>query len=73
MIGLKRGKHGNEVLIVNDLTGNKIGNKGATDRQHLAAFAPVWLNLTILTGFRVWVFGNSRSSSAMECSATPMI
>jgi hypothetical protein len=26
------------MLIINDLSGNKIGNKSATDRQHFAPF-----------------------------------
>ncbi len=44
-------------LIINDLAGNKSGYKGETKEQHLATFAPLWLNLTNLAGFRTWVFG----------------
>jgi hypothetical protein len=40
-----------QMLIVNDLSGNKIGNTPATDRQHFAGFSQV-------PAFRLAVFQN---------------
>jgi hypothetical protein len=38
-----------QVLIINDLSGNKIGNRPATDRQHFAPFWEKWINHLSLT------------------------
>jgi hypothetical protein len=58
-------------LIINDLAGNKIGNRPATDRQHFAGFSQVpALRLAVFQNFRQSAIAAAATAEALLGGAT---